>query len=119
MSGNESIDAAHYDQVTTWPRGGLQADIVHIGFGAFHRGHQAVYTDLTNQLSDTRWGIFEINLFGDAQLIENLNAQNGLFSVVETSASQSTHALCVRWLAVFIPPEMALPQQSINWLNLR
>ena len=75
MSGNESIDAAHYDQVTTWPRGGLQADIVHIGFGAFHRGHQAVYTDLTNQLSDTHWGIFEINLFGDAQLIENLNAQ--------------------------------------------
>lgn len=55
MSGNESIDAAHYDQVTTWPRGGLQADIVHIGFGAFHRGHQAVYTDLTNQLSDTHW----------------------------------------------------------------
>ncbi|ADR28402.1 TPA: mannitol dehydrogenase family protein [Escherichia coli] len=93
MSGNESIDAAHYDQVTTWPRGGLQADIVHIGFGAFHRGHQAVYTDLTNQLSDTHWGIFEINLFGDAQLIENLNAQNGLFSVVETSASQSTSRL--------------------------
>lgn len=56
MSGNESIAAAHYDQVTTWPRDGLQADIVHIGFGAFHRGHQAVYTDLTNQLSDTRWG---------------------------------------------------------------
>lgn len=92
MSGNESIDAAHYDQVTT-ARGGLQADIVHIGFGAFHRGHQAVYTDLTNQLSDTHWGIFEINLFGDAQLIENLNAQNGLFSVVETSASQSTSRL--------------------------
>ncbi len=40
MSGNESIAAAHYDQVTTWPRDGLQADIVHIGFGAFHRGHQ-------------------------------------------------------------------------------
>ena len=88
MSGNESIDAAHYDQVTTWPRDELQADIVHIGFGAFHRGHQAVYTDLT-----THWGIFEINLFGDAQLIENLNAQNGLFSVVETSASQSTSRL--------------------------
>ncbi|STP17678.1 oxidoreductase ydfI [Escherichia coli] len=35
MSGNESIDAAHYDQVTTWPRGGLQADIVHIGFWRF------------------------------------------------------------------------------------
>lgn len=57
MSGNESINAAHYDQVTTWPRDGLQADIVHIGFGAFHRGHQAVYTDLTNQLSDTRWDL--------------------------------------------------------------
>ncbi len=42
MSGNESIAAAHYDQVTTWPRDGLQADIVHIGFGAFHRGHQGI-----------------------------------------------------------------------------
>ena len=38
MSGNESIAVAHYDQVTTWPRDELQADIVHIGFGAFHRG---------------------------------------------------------------------------------
>ena len=30
MSGNESIAVAHYDQVTTWPRDELQADIVHI-----------------------------------------------------------------------------------------
>ncbi len=62
MSGNESIAAAHYDQVTTWPRDGLQADIVHLGFGAFPRGHPAVYTALTNKLTTTRWRIFNIKL---------------------------------------------------------
>lgn len=56
MSGNESIAAAHYDQVTTWPRDSLRGRYCHCWFWRFHRGHQAVYTDLTNQLSDTRWG---------------------------------------------------------------
>ncbi len=54
MSGNESIAAAHYDQVTT-ASDELQADIVHIGFGAFI-ADTVLSTDLTNQLSDTHWG---------------------------------------------------------------
>lgn len=72
MSGKENHAYARYDSTTTYPRSTLQADIVHIGFGAFHRGHQAVYNFLTNQLSDNAWGIFEINLFGTPELMNAL-----------------------------------------------
>ncbi|HAS9875721.1 TPA: fructuronate reductase, partial [Salmonella enterica] len=81
------LDAARHQFKTTYSRQGMEANIVHIGFGAFHRGHQAVYNDLTNEITGNRWGIFELNLFGDAELVDALNAQEGLFSVVETSAS--------------------------------
>jgi hypothetical protein len=35
MSGKENHAYARYDSTTTYPRSTLQADIVHIGFGAF------------------------------------------------------------------------------------
>ena len=40
-----------------------QIGIVHIGFGAFHRAHQAVYVDdYMAQSGDLRWGIAAVNL---------------------------------------------------------
>lgn len=81
-----------YDSVTDYDRKLLKTEIVHIGFGAFHRGHQAVYNDLTNQVSGRPWGICEINLFGSEQLVEDLLAQDCLFSVYENSA----HGSCSR-----------------------
>jgi mannitol-1-phosphate/altronate dehydrogenase len=80
---------ANYDEATTYDRSVLDSDIVHIGFGAFHRGHQAVYNDLTNEQSKNPWGICEINLFGPSQLIDDLEQQQGLFTVVETSATKT------------------------------
>jgi len=39
--------------------------IVHVGFGAFHRAHQAVYIDAYMQATrDLRWGIAAVNLRG-------------------------------------------------------
>ncbi len=93
MSGKENITTARYDAATSYPREDLQADIIHIGFGAFHRGHQAIYSDLANQVSEKAWGIFEINLFGTADLVNTLNHQEGLFSVLETSSSANTSRL--------------------------
>ncbi|WP_354623103.1 mannitol dehydrogenase family protein [Psychromonas sp. MME2] len=87
--------SAVYSSQTSYVRENLKSDIVHIGFGAFHRGHQAVYNDLTNDISDTQWGICEINMFGPADLIDDLKAQNNLFSVVEKSATE-THTRLVR-----------------------
>ena len=40
-----------------------QTGIVHIGYGNFHRAHQAVYVDeYMNKTGDLRWGIVAVNL---------------------------------------------------------
>ncbi|MDR9828583.1 mannitol dehydrogenase family protein [Vibrio sp. FNV 38] len=83
------IEKARYTTQTTYAREELETNIVHIGFGAFHRGHQAVYNDLTNDITGSRWGICEINLFGPSALINDLEAQSGLFTVIEKSATET------------------------------
>ena len=51
-----------------------KAGILHLGAGAFHRAHQAVYTD------DTDWGIV-CAAPRSRQVIDALAAQDGLFTV--------------------------------------
>ncbi len=54
-----SVSATRYD------RSACQIGVVHLGFGAFHRAHQAVYIDDYLQASgDLRWGIAAVNLRG-------------------------------------------------------
>ena len=76
----------HFDLHTTYNRSDLTSRIVHIGFGAFHRGHQAVYNDVTNQESADLWGICEVSMFSS---IEPLKTQDCYFSVVEQSAEKT------------------------------
>lgn len=48
---------------TTYDRAACQTGVVHLGFGAFHRAHQAVYLDDYMQATgDLRWGIATVNL---------------------------------------------------------
>ncbi len=50
---------------TTFDRSACDIGVVHIGYGAFHRAHQAVYLDDYMGLSgDLRWGIAAVNLRG-------------------------------------------------------
>ena len=50
---------------TRYDRSACQIGVVHLGFGAFHRAHQAVYLDDYMQVSaDLRWGIAAVNLRG-------------------------------------------------------
>ena len=48
------------DKNIQWPYqpiGGLENNIVHIGLGAFHRGHQALYTqEAVTHSKETSWG---------------------------------------------------------------
>ncbi len=51
------VTASQYD------RAACQVGVVHLGFGAFHRAHQAVYIDdYMEQSGDLAWGIAAINL---------------------------------------------------------
>jgi fructuronate reductase len=56
------------------------ARIVHLGLGAFHRAHQARYTDRAADAAD--WGITAFSATR-RDLAETLAAQDGLFTLVE------------------------------------
>ena len=50
---------------TEYDRSACQVGVVHLGFGAFHRAHQAVYLDdYMSKTNDLRWGIAAVNLRG-------------------------------------------------------
>ena len=67
--------------------------IVHFGIGAFHRAHQAWYTDRAMAAGDRDWAIAGVSL-RSAAVAEQLNPQDGLYSVSTRSAQASdTHVV--------------------------
>lgn len=61
-----------------YDRGRLRPGILHIGVGAFHRCHQAEYTDDALEARFGPWGIVGINL-RPPDLQATLGAQHGLY----------------------------------------
>jgi fructuronate reductase len=59
--------------------------IVHFGIGAFHRAHQAWYTDAAMNAADTNWMITGVSL-RSAEVAAQMNPQQGLYTVTERSA---------------------------------
>lgn len=59
--------------------------IVHLGIGAFHRAHQAWYTDRAMDAGDRDWAIAGVSL-RSATVAGQLNPQDGLYTVAERSA---------------------------------
>jgi fructuronate reductase len=76
--------------VPAYDRNALVPRIVHLGFGAFHRAHQAVYADILAQDHNSDWGYTEINLIGGEQQIADLKRQDNLYTVAEMSADAWT-----------------------------
>ncbi len=56
--------------------------IVHIGIGAFHRAHQAVYTDDALEAEGGDWRILGISLRG-TDVADTLGPQDGLYTLIE------------------------------------
>lgn len=63
-----------------YDRARLEAGIVHLGVGAFHRAHQAVYTDGAIEAAGGDWGTVGISLRSRTAATQ-LNPQDGLFCV--------------------------------------
>lgn len=76
-------------RVPGYDRSQLKSRLVHLGFGAFHRAHQALFTDEMLSKTASDWGICEINLVGGEALIESLRTQNHLYSVAEKGATST------------------------------
>ncbi|MGE8106995.1 mannitol dehydrogenase family protein [Allorhizobium sp. NPDC080224] len=62
----------------------LKPGIVHIGIGAFHRAHQAVFTQRALEAEFGPWGIIAVNL-RSPEPVEALAAQEGLYSTTTRS----------------------------------
>lgn len=67
----------------SYDRSQLKTKMVHLGFGAFHRAHQAVYTDQLTHQQENDWGYCEVNLIGGEQQTAALKQQDLLYSVAE------------------------------------
>jgi len=68
----------------------LGIGIVHFGLGAFHRAHQAVFTeDAAAAAGDTRWGIFGVTGRSDA-VVRQLQPQDGLYGVLTRDAHEKS-----------------------------
>lgn len=68
--------------------GTVPTGVVHLGLGAFHRAHQAVYTEAAIGAAGGDWGILAVAPRSTA-LVEALAAQDNLFSVSALSAGGS------------------------------
>ncbi|MCK7308388.1 mannitol dehydrogenase family protein [Enterobacter quasiroggenkampii] len=73
-------------QQPRYDRQSLRSRIVHFGFGAFHRAHQALLTNRVLNEKGGDWGICEISLFSGDVLMSQLRAQDHLFTVLEKGA---------------------------------
>ncbi|MBX9466797.1 MAG: mannitol dehydrogenase family protein [Rhizobium sp.] len=62
----------------------LKPGILHIGIGAFHRAHQAVFTQHALEADFGPWGIIAVNL-RSPDPVEALAVQNGLYSITTRS----------------------------------
>jgi fructuronate reductase len=62
-----------------------EVGIVHIGLGAFHRAHQAVYTEEALAAAGGDWGIVGVAP-RSRDTVDALDAQGGLFSVAALSS---------------------------------
>ena len=67
-------------RVPGYSRDRLQTGMVHIGMGAFHRAHQAMYTEQVLNRGDLRWGTVGASL-RTANTRDALEPQNYLYTV--------------------------------------
>ncbi|MBB3997965.1 mannitol dehydrogenase family protein [Aureimonas pseudogalii] len=70
----ETVERPRYDRTA------LKPGIVHLGLGAFHRAHQAVYTERALAGGDLRWGTVGVSL-RSAETRDALQPQDGLYTV--------------------------------------
>ena len=85
MSGDVKGEPARLS-LATWPRP-VPSDvrIVHLGIGAFHRAHQAVYTEEAGD----GWGVCGVSQ-RSRDMVNRLAPQDGLYSVLVRGPGEET-----------------------------
>ena len=75
----------------------LQIGMAHLGVGAFHRCHQAMFTDEMLEAQMARWGVVGISI-RPPRLTESVGAQDGLYTATlrqgDTAETRVIGSLC-------------------------
>jgi len=76
----------------SYDRAAQKTGIVHFGLGAFHRAHQAWYTDLAMDAGERDWAICGVSLRSDT-VSRQLSPQDGLYTLTERSGTEAATRL--------------------------
>lgn len=87
-----------------YDRQAQQVGIVHLGLGAFHRAHQAVYTDDAMSQGDRDWSIAGVSL-RSSQVRNELTPQDGLYTVIARDGSTESVRLVGAIAAIHVANE--------------
>ncbi|CAN7393594.1 mannitol dehydrogenase family protein [Phenylobacterium sp. LjRoot219] len=83
---------------------GLGCGIVHLGLGAFHRAHQAVYSDAAIAAAGGAWGIVGVSM-RKPDVAAALSPQDGLYTVEVLDAEPSYRVVGAVRQALTLPLE--------------
>jgi mannitol-1-phosphate/altronate dehydrogenase len=124
-----SASHAHIS-ATTYDRTACELGVVHLGFGAFHRAHQAVYLDDYMEITgDLRWGVAAINLRDSEaaqfqKAAEDVARHDGYFLKSISSKGQVSlrrvrcHTKFLDWSAEAELSEALLSQPSVHLITI-
>jgi fructuronate reductase len=87
-----------------YDRAGIGTGIVHLGIGAFHRAHQAVYVDDVLAAGDGRWGIAAVSL-RSPDTRDALAPQDGLYTVAVRSGEGTAFRVIGSVRELLVAPE--------------
>ena len=76
----------------SYDRHGVKPGIVHLGPGAFHRAHQAAYTDSLIEETGGDWGIIEVSIHS-AGVRDRLDHQNNLYTLCSLGPETGFHVV--------------------------
>ena len=82
----------------------IKTGIVHLGIGAFHRAHQAFYTDQVLEKDGGDWAICGVSL-KRPEVRDQMVPQDGLYSLVEQDASGNSIKIIGAVKEVLFAPE--------------
>jgi fructuronate reductase len=106
-------------------RAALGAGLVHLGLGAFHRAHQAVYSETVLDAGDLRWGTMGVSL-RSPETRDALKPQDNLYALAVADGDGERLQIIGGLVACLVAPEdprhlieaMARPETAIVSLTI-
>lgn len=113
LSSNSKLNCAV--QLPQYHREDHGIGILHLGVGAFHKAHQAVYTDSAIADQGGDWSILGVSL-RSSDIAQQLNPQQGLYSVIEKGPEQTSARVigCIKQVIASVDDYQAMLDALIN-----